>query len=85
MNTYEQDTTIPIYIMLQYDGLNAMKFPINPETLKVNIDSASTTTNVEGIGGSVCNVKPETCKTVYCVAILARKQSFAVFFVCELD
>lgn len=62
MNTYEQDTTIPIYIMLQYDGLNAMKFPINPETLKVNIDSASTTTNVEGIGEVSVTSNPKLAK-----------------------
>lgn len=49
MDTYLQDTSIPIYIMLQYEG-KSMKFPINPEALSVDSPSSSDTANVEGIG-----------------------------------
>lgn len=49
MNTYEQDTFIPIYMTLQYENY-MMKFPINPEVLKKEIPSDSTTVEVEGIG-----------------------------------
>lgn len=49
MNTYEQDTTIPIYITLSYDHY-FLKFPINPESIKKDIASGATTEDVEGIG-----------------------------------
>ena len=49
MNTYAQDETIPIYIFLNY-GANTLKFPINPENLKVDIDSSAVTEEIEGIG-----------------------------------
>ena len=50
MNTYEQDTTIPVYIILNYDGIYTLKFPINPETLKKDIPSESKKVEIEGIG-----------------------------------
>lgn len=49
MKTYIQDEFIPIYISLQY-GKNFIKFPINPDCLRKNIPSDSTTADVEGIG-----------------------------------
>lgn len=49
MNTYKQDLTIPIYIFLQYEHY-VLKFPINPESIKKEIPSPSTTTAVEGLG-----------------------------------
>lgn len=49
MNTYAQDTLIPIYITLQYEK-NLMKFPINPDNLTKNIDSNSLSADVEGLG-----------------------------------
>lgn len=49
MNTYIQDVTIPIYIILQY-GLYTLKFPINPDSIKKEISSNSDTEEVEGIG-----------------------------------
>lgn len=61
MNTYEQDETIPIYIFLSY-GINTLKFPINPENLKVDIDSASVTEEVEGIGEVSVPTPPKLAK-----------------------
>lgn len=49
MNTYEQNSTIPIYITLQYDYYT-LKFPINPESIKKEIPSNSESQEVEGIG-----------------------------------
>ena len=49
MNTYVQDEIIPIYITLSYEK-NTLKFPINPEKLPKEIESASVTEDVEGIG-----------------------------------
>lgn len=49
MDTYIQDETIPIYISLQYD-VNVMKFPINPDHLKVERSSESVTEDIEGLG-----------------------------------
>ena len=49
MDTYVQDETIPIYIFLSY-GVNTLKFPINPENLKIDIDSGAATEEIEGIG-----------------------------------
>lgn len=49
MNTYVQDTAIPIYIILQY-SFYALKFPVNPESIKKEIGSNSTTEEIEGIG-----------------------------------
>lgn len=49
MNTYSQDVTIPIYIILQYD-FYTLKFPVNPESIKKEIPSNSESQEVEGIG-----------------------------------
>ena len=49
MNTYIQDTFIPIYMSLQYDG-NLMKFPINPEKLTITCPSNSDKAVVEKLG-----------------------------------
>ena len=48
-NTYQQDTTIPIYIFLQYEK-SLLKFPINPEALKIDRRSGGKSVNVEGLG-----------------------------------
>ena len=61
MNTYAQDETIPIYIFLSY-GVNTLKFPINPENLKVDIDSASTTEEIEGLGEISIPTTPRLAK-----------------------
>ena len=57
MNTYRQDV-IPIYITLSYTNnsfgkgavLQSLKFPINPDNLKKEINSNSETVNIEGLG-----------------------------------
>lgn len=49
MDTYKQDETIPIYIILQYD-IFLMKFPINPSELKMENVSESEEVEVEGVG-----------------------------------
>ena len=49
MNTYIQDVKIPIYISLSYDHF-FLKFPINPENIKMEIGSSSTTAEIEGLG-----------------------------------
>ncbi|MCM1224399.1 MAG: hypothetical protein NC548_59120 [Lachnospiraceae bacterium] len=49
MNTYVQDENIPIYISLQY-AKNFMKFPINPEHLKIDRSSESVKEDIEGLG-----------------------------------
>jgi len=49
MNTYKQDSIIPIYITLSYDYY-FLKFPVNPESIKKEISSGATTEDVEGIG-----------------------------------
>lgn len=61
MNTYLQDETIPIYISLQY-GLNFMKFPINPEHLKVERSSESVTEDIEGLGEIAIPQKPRLAR-----------------------
>lgn len=61
MNTYAQDETIPIYIFLNY-GVNTLKFPINPENLNPDIDSASITEDVEGIGQIAIPQPPKLAK-----------------------
>ena len=61
MNTYEQDNTIPIYIFLSY-GINTLKFPINPENLKMEISSASTTEEIEGLGQVSIPTSPKLAK-----------------------
>lgn len=43
------NSVIPIYIMLQYEK-KLLKFPINPESLKVDEPSESKTFNVNGLG-----------------------------------
>lgn len=48
MNSYIQDT-IPIYITLSYDHY-FLKFPINPESIRKEIGSASNTAEIEGLG-----------------------------------
>ena len=53
-NTYIQDSTIPIYIFLEYQNTlghpNLIKFPINPESLEKGRISNSSKTKVEGVG-----------------------------------
>ena len=49
MNTYIQDVKVPIYISLSYEQ-NFLKFPINPEDLRNQIGSSSTTVDIEGLG-----------------------------------
>ena len=49
MNTYIQDETIPIYIILQY-SFHILKFPINPDNFTKEIPSNSETANIEGLG-----------------------------------
>ena len=61
MNTYVQDETIPIYIFLNY-GVNTLKFPINPESLKVDIDSGSATEEIEGLGEISIPTRPKLAK-----------------------
>lgn len=61
LNTLKQDTTIPIYLMLQYEH-NMMKFPVNPESLKMDIDSASGSAEIEGIGEVSVTSKPKLAK-----------------------
>lgn len=61
MNTYEQDETIPIYIFLNY-GVNTLKFPINPENLKEDIDSAGTSEEIEGLGEINIPTTPKLAK-----------------------
>ena len=50
-NTYIQDTTIPIYIFLEYQNTlghpNLIKFPINPESLEKGRASSSSKTKKE--------------------------------------
>lgn len=61
MNTYQQDNTIPIYIILQY-GINTLKFPINPETIKKDISSNADTEDIEGIGQVSTPKTPDLAK-----------------------
>lgn len=61
MNTYVQDETIPIYIFLKY-GVNTLKFPVNPENLKIDIDSPSRTEEVEGLGQVSVATVPQLAK-----------------------
>lgn len=61
MNTYEQDETIPIYIILQY-GYYTLKFPINPDNLTKDIPSESETVNIEGLGEVSIPTKPKLAK-----------------------
>ena len=53
--------TIPIFLSLQYEH-NMMKFPINPEVLKLDIDSSSTSVEVEGIGEVSVTSTPKLAK-----------------------
>lgn len=61
MNTYLQDETIPIYISLQYDQY-FMKFPINPDHLKVERSSESVTEDIEGLGEIAIPQKPRLAR-----------------------
>lgn len=61
LNTFKQDVTIPIYIMLQYER-NMMKFPVNPEALKMDILSASGKAEIEGVGEVSVTTKPKLAK-----------------------
>lgn len=61
MNTYEQDKTIPIYIILSY-SFYTLKFPINPESIKKEIPSNSTTEEIEGIGQISVPKTPDLAK-----------------------
>ena len=79
MNTYEQDTFIPIYMTLQYEKY-MMKFPINPEVLKKEIPSDSTTVEVEGIG-----VIPKTSDNKHKFIFLASKESSTISHVYCVD
>lgn len=49
MNTYKQDSKIPIYIILQY-SYHLLRFPINPEEIKKETASESNTVEIEGLG-----------------------------------
>lgn len=49
MNTFSQDEIIPIYITLQYANF-FMKFPINPEELKIERPSEGSSIEVSGVG-----------------------------------
>ena len=61
MDTYVQDTVIPIYIILQYDWY-VLKFPVNPESIKKEIGSSSTTEEIEGIGQISVPKKPDLAR-----------------------
>lgn len=61
MDIYAQDTTIPIYIILQYDWY-VLKFPVNPESIKKEIGSSSTTEEIEGIGQISVPKKPDLAR-----------------------
>ena len=58
MNTYKQDTAIPIYIILSY-GLKALKFPINPESLRIDRGSSAETVDIEGLGEVSVPISPK--------------------------
>ena len=58
VNTYIQDETIPIYIVLQYSHY-MLKFPINPDNLIKDIPSESETVEVEGLGEVSIPGKPK--------------------------
>lgn len=57
MNTYIQDVTIPIYIILSYEK-NILKFPINPPDFKEEKSSESLSTNIENLGEIAIPQKP---------------------------
>ena len=61
MNTYAQDETIPIYIILQY-SFYSLKFPINPDNLTKDIPSESETVDIEGLGEVSIPTKPKLAK-----------------------
>ena len=61
MNTYVQDSTIPIYIFLSYD-FYTLKFPVNPESIKKEIPSNSHIEEVEGIGQVSTQKTPELAR-----------------------
>ena len=61
MNTYIQNVAIPIYISLKYDNY-FLKFPINPESLRKDIPSNSTTEEIEGIGQISVPKKPNLAR-----------------------
>lgn len=60
-NTYVQDETIPIYIFLSYEK-RTLKFPINPESLKIDTDSGSSTVEIEGLGEVSIQSSPKLAK-----------------------
>lgn len=61
MNTYTQDETIPIYIILQY-SFYSLKFPINPDNLTTDIPSESETVDIEGLGEVSIPTSPKLAK-----------------------
>lgn len=61
MNTYVQDTIVPIYIFLQY-GHYMLKFPVNPESLRIDRSSGSITSDIEGIGEVSTQTTPKLAK-----------------------
>lgn len=60
-DTYVQDETIPIYIFLSYEK-KTLKFPINPESLKVDTDSGSSSVEIEGLGEVSVTTTPKLSK-----------------------
>lgn len=69
MNTWVQDSLIPIYITLSYKGSymgasvpNLLKFPINPESLEIEVPSSSQTVDIEGIGQVSIPQTPQLAK-----------------------
>lgn len=61
MNTYIQDETIPIYIILKY-SFYTLKFPINPDNLTKDIPSESETVDIEGLGQVSIPTTPKLAK-----------------------
>lgn len=60
-NTYVQDEIIPIYIFLTYEK-RTLKFPVNPESLKIDKDSGSTNVKIEGLGEVSIPTSPKLAK-----------------------
>lgn len=61
-SSYTQDETIPIWIMLNYNKIYTMKFPINPDNLTKEIPSNSQTVDIEGIGQVSVPTTPKLAK-----------------------
>lgn len=84
MNTYVQDVTVPIYIMLSYEK-NVLKFPINPPDWTEEIASDSISANIEGVGEIAVPQEPKL-KTVTITSFFWHQvnlipSSFYVFWI----